>query len=94
MQLRKQYSDIAKQEVIEILLSNKERAGVKYELLFSKVMSFPLLTVDDLLGWISALHPHVRIELAGSKKRRKPSPFENDRILVLNYDAVSRFRQN
>lgn len=86
--LRKRYAERARQELVHILLSNTDPDGVRYEQVFSKVMELPLFSVDDLLALIRALHPYVRLQLAGSPKRRKPSPFKDDRLLVLDREGV------
>lgn len=91
VRLRQQYAEAAKQEIGKVLLSNTDPSGVKFELLFSHVMSFPLLTVSDLIGWLAALHPYLEIKFARSQKRRKPSPYEDDRVLVLDRDAVAKW---
>jgi hypothetical protein len=83
---------LAQQEVIKILLASQDAVEVRYQHLFSEAMAFPLVFPDDLVSWLKTLHPNVRIEFAGSKRRRKPSPFEDDRVVVTNAEEVARWR--
>ena len=89
--LRKQYAESARQELVNILLSNTDKTGVKYEQVFGKVMELPLISVDDLLTLLRTLQPYVKLQLSGSTKRRKPSPFEDDRLLVLDREGLKQW---
>lgn len=51
-------------------------------------MAFPLVTPDDLISFLRRLEPHVRIDLADSQLRRKPSPLKEDRVVVITAEAL------
>jgi hypothetical protein len=82
LRLRKRYADRAREKVIETLLATTSSNGVLYADLFCEAMAFPQVTPDDLLGWLHALEPNIEIRLAGTSRRRKPSPSEDDRVIV------------
>jgi len=81
--LRERYTGRARAKVVE-LLRRSGSSGVLYSELFCEAMAFPLVTPDDLQSWIEALAPNVRLELAGSSRRRRPSPAQKDRVVVMN----------
>lgn len=82
--LHRRYAERAREKVIETLLENLSPDGVPYAVLFCEAMAFPLVTPDDLIDWLHGLEPKIRIHFAGSGRRRKPSPLEDDRIMVVN----------
>jgi three-Cys-motif partner protein len=85
-ELRKSYLWKARDKALEMLrISPLE--GVAYEELFCKTMSFPLVTPDDLVKWLHDLGPSVNLILEGSK-RRKPSPGQNDRVLIVDKQGL------
>ena len=74
--------------MLEILSATGSATGVSYSDLFCEVMAFPLVTPNDLVSWLSALEPNIEIRLAGSARRRKPLPLEDDRVVVINSNAL------
>jgi hypothetical protein len=81
-QLRRRYLDRARKKVIGVLSAAGRSAELRYADLFCEAMAFPLVTPDDLESWVRALQPNVQIRLAGSSRRRKLSPSEDDSLLV------------
>jgi hypothetical protein len=51
-------------------------------------MAFPLVTPDDLVGWLRALEPHIQITLNGVPSTKKPKPAEDYRVSVINRQAL------
>jgi hypothetical protein len=90
-ELQQRYTDIARRKVINVLSTTTSAEGVPYKELFCEAMAFPLVTPDDLVGWLLALKPHVRISFELSEKRKqpkKPSPMHDDRVFVVNAQAL------
>lgn len=75
-------------EKIALLLKTAGKSEVPYERLFCDAMSFPLVAPDDLINWLEKWQPDVKFKLDGSARRRKPSPDENDFIIVTNPAAI------
>jgi three-Cys-motif partner protein len=90
-ELRQRYGAIAYKKVLNVLSANTSATGVRYADLFCEAMAFPLVAPDDLVGWLMTLEPHVRVVLAGSKRRRKPSPMQDDRVVVMNPEALRQW---
>lgn len=86
--LRLRYLENARNKVLKVLSGNTPAEGVPYKDLFCEAMAFPLVTPDDLVDSLRALEPHVKISLAGSQLRKKPSPLQEDRVVVLNARAL------
>lgn len=84
LKLRAFYSERARNRVLEILSSMRPQTQHPYDNLFRETMSFPLVTENDLVSWLIELEPHVKLKLAGSTRRRKPSPVQDDRVIVIN----------
>jgi hypothetical protein len=61
---------------------------VSYSALFCEAMAFPLVTPDDLVGWLRALEPHIQITLNGVPSTKKPKPAEDYRVSVINRQAL------
>ena len=80
--LRERYTHRARAKVLE-LLRRSGSSGVLYSKLFCEAMAFPLVTPTDLQSWIETLVPNVRLVLAGSSRRKKPSPAQDDRVIVM-----------
>jgi hypothetical protein len=51
-------------------------------------MAFPLVTPDDLVSWLTAWGPNVKLDLVGSARRRKPSALNEDRVIVINPNSL------
>jgi len=83
LELRQRYMANARNKVMNVLVLKTIPEGVPYRDLFCEAMAFPLVNPDDLVDTVRALAPYVRINLAGSR-RKKPSPLEDDRVVVLN----------
>ena len=86
--LQDRYTERARRKVLALLAANSDPAGVEYKDLFCEVMFFPVLTPDDLVDWLRAMHPDVEIKLGGVPTKRKPVPSEDFRVLVLNPKAL------
>ena len=86
--LRQFYSEKARDKVLEILSAAKTQSQLDYADLFCETMSFPLVTQDDLISWLDELDPHVKLKLAGSSRRRKPSPLEDDIVVVVDPKSI------
>ena len=84
--LRQRYLTRARAKVIEMLRRSRSH-GVLYSELFCEAMAFPLVNPRDLQSWIAALIPNVKLHLTGSTRRKKPSPAEDDRVVVVNPSA-------
>jgi three-Cys-motif partner protein len=82
--LRQFYSEKARRKVMEILCSTRAQSRIHYSNLFCEAMAFPLVRPDDLVGWLMALEPDIKVEFSGSSRRRKFLPLEDDWILVVN----------
>ena len=87
-ELRRFYSEKARKSVQEFLNTKSPQSVVAYSDLFCETMAFPLVTPDDLMNWLGELEPHIKLLLGGSTRRRKPSPLQDDKILVLNPKAL------
>lgn len=90
-ELQQRYSDIARRKVIDILSTNTSADGVPYKELFCEAMAFPLVTPHNLVEWLKALEPYVRIgfELSENRKKpKKPSPMHDDRVFVVDPQAL------
>lgn len=85
--LRRRYLVRARAKVIEILRRSGSRA-LSYSELFCEAMAFPLVNPRDLESWIEALIPNVKLHLGGSALRKKPSPSEDDCVIVANPSAL------
>jgi three-Cys-motif partner protein len=90
LELRGRYAIRARKKVIEVLSAQSPSASVPYAELFCEAMAFPLVTPDDLESWLRALEPSIEMRLAGSSRRRKPSPSEKDSVLVRKPDSLRR----
>ncbi|HVQ38884.1 MAG TPA: hypothetical protein VMS31_15200, partial [Pyrinomonadaceae bacterium] len=89
--LQQRYTDIARRKVINVLSTNPSEEGVRYKDLFCEAMAFPLVIPEDLVQWLKALEPHVRIGFELSDKRKnpkKPSPMHDDRVFVVNQQGL------
>lgn len=84
VKLHRRYAERAREKVIEVLLENLSPEGIPYATLFCEAMAFPLVTPNDLINWLEGMKPDIRIQLAGSRRRKKPNPLEDDRIIVVN----------
>ena len=86
--LRSRYRSRARNKVIEMLSAGGGAQQIAYVDLYCEAMAFPLVTPDDLVNWLRELEPNITIQLAGSQKRKKPSPGEDDCIIVTNLGAL------
>ena len=59
-----------------------------YADLFCEAMAFPLVSPNDLVGWLRALEPNIQITLAGVPSKKKPKPAEDYRVTVINPKAL------
>jgi three-Cys-motif partner protein len=91
LQLWRRYTDLARRKVLEVLITSSAVIGVSYKDLFGVAMEFPLVSPEDLIAWLKALEPHVKVNFELSEKRKnpkKPSPMFDDRIVVTNVHAL------
>jgi three-Cys-motif partner protein len=87
--LRDRYLTRAREKVLKILKFGTDPRGTRYEELFREAMAFPLVTPTDLENWIVELSPNVDKKFEPSdRRRRKLSPYHDDRILVTNIDGL------
>ena len=90
-QLRSKYQRRAQNKVIEMLASSGA-GGVAFVELYCEAMAFPLVNPNDLVRWLAELGPAVQLRLAGSQKRKKPSPAEDDRVVVIQPSGLRMMR--
>jgi three-Cys-motif partner protein len=83
-ELLQRYMINARTNALDVLRTNSVSGGVPYADLFCEAMAFPLVSPNDLVGWLTELKPNVELQLAGSSSRRKPSPSANDLVIVHN----------
>jgi len=88
LELLQRYLRNARNDVLKVLSANTSARGVAYADLFCEAMAFPLVTPNDLVRWLEELKPNIELRLAGASSRQKPSPGEDDRIVVLNPRAL------
>ena len=88
--LWQKYCERAKAKVVKRILDGKA-TGVSYSDLFCEAMAFPLVTPMDLRSWMTAFGDAIEVRLAGSGKRREPSPAEDDWIFLRDSVGLSRF---
>jgi three-Cys-motif partner protein len=81
--LRQFYSEKARRRLVQILAASKAQSYHSYANLFCEAMAFPLVTPDDLVNWLKNLEPHIELKLSGSPRRQKPSPLQDDRVVVV-----------
>jgi three-Cys-motif partner protein len=86
LRLRDRYVEKARAKIIQILKDSSSRR-FSYETLFCEAMAFPLVTPEDLNGWIDDLDPFVDVHLS-RPGRRKPSPMEPDYVVVIDKGSV------
>lgn len=86
--LRDFYVEKARKQVLQILSASTPNAVHHYADLFCEAMAFPLVTADDLVNWLIDSRPNVRLDLDRSPRRRKPSPLEHDKVVVVDPKAL------
>jgi three-Cys-motif partner protein len=87
-QLRSKYQLRARKKIIEMLSYSKGAAGTAFVDLYCEAMAFPLVTPNDLRCWLNDLKPAIEVKLAGSAKRKKPNPAEDDCVVVVDAKMV------
>jgi three-Cys-motif partner protein len=88
VKLRQFYSEKARRRVIEVLSLTKPQSKIHYSHLFCEAMAFPLVTPNDLVGWLISLEPNIKLNFSGSSRRRRFLPLEDDWISVINPDSL------
>lgn len=88
LELLQRYTENARNEVLKSLRANTSARGVSYADLFCEAMAFPLVTPNDLVGWLKALEPNIKITLADVPTKKKPKPSEDYRAVVINSKAL------
>lgn len=86
--LQSRFAEKARYRVMAVLNASRGPAGVEYRKLFCEAMFFPLVTPDDLVRWIKALEPNIKITLDGVPSTKKPKPSEDYRVVVINAKAL------
>lgn len=89
VQLRTFFSRAARNKIITLLLANKSRSGMRYSDLFCEAMAYPLISENDLVNWLKSLEPSVQIVLSGTAHRRKPSPLEDDTVVITDRSRLT-----
>jgi three-Cys-motif partner protein len=89
--LQFRYTERARNRVLAVLAVGTGPENVEYKELFCEAMFFPLVTPNDLIGWLRGLEPNIRIDLGGVPTRKKPKPSQDYRIVVLNPQALESF---
>ena len=79
--LRARYCQRGRTAVLKIL-NAKVLGKVPYAELYCEAMAYPLVAPDDLFNWLLELKSKVELSLAGSGKRKKPSPEKDAWVLV------------
>ena len=87
--LWRRYCKTAKAKVVKRIIE-AGNVGVPYSDLFCEAMAFPLVTPTDLRAWVTGFGNAVQLRLAGSSKRRDPSPFEDDWVTVKQAGELER----
>lgn len=85
-ELHQRYVHRVRENLIKVLSTDRQSV-FPYDDLYGQAMAFPLVTAIDLEKLLRALEPALEIQLEGSR-RKKPSLFHNDRIVVLNSKAL------
>ena len=87
-ELLQRYMRSARVNVLNVLRANTSAVGVAYSDLFCEAMAFPLVTPNDLVGWLRALGSNIEIRLNGTATRNKPKPSEDYRVVLINPKAL------
>jgi redox-sensitive bicupin YhaK (pirin superfamily) len=82
--LQKRYSQRAREKVITSLMDHRG-VTMSYDALYGEVMSLPLITESDLNHILLSLHPNVRLQLVGHR-RKKPVLFRGDSVVINSRD--------
>jgi three-Cys-motif partner protein len=88
LELLARYQEKARNNVLQVLRGSASPIGVAYADLFCEAMASPLITPDDLVGWVKELLPYVEIRLSGVLSKKKPKPADDYRVFVLNPTAL------
>lgn len=83
--LLQRYRNRARVKVLECL-KNAPQSTIVYERLFCEAMAFPLVTPDDLLGWLDDFDPYIELHPTGG--HRKLSPSRPDYIVILDRERL------
>jgi three-Cys-motif partner protein len=85
--LQFRYAERARNRVVAVLAASRGPVGVEYKQLFCEAMFFPLVTPNDLVEWLEALEPNIKIT-PSVPSRKKPKPSEDYRVVVINPKAL------
>jgi hypothetical protein len=88
-ELRTRSSKRAKQRLIEFLLTSNP--VVSYADVYSEFLSLPIVEKADLDATLRDLAPSVQLKLDGPR-RKTPSPFKNDIVIVDRKLFMEKFR--
>ena len=80
LELQRRYISRLRDKTVSTLLSHRG-STMSYDELYGHVMSFPLVTESDLNKILLSLHPGVRLQVAGAR-RKKPVLFKGDYIVI------------
>lgn len=82
--LRGKYQSRAQQKIHDMLTKSASASGVAFVDLYCEAMAFPLVTPNDLWQWLCDMKPAIEVKLSGSDRRKKASPAEEDRVVVVD----------
>jgi three-Cys-motif partner protein len=81
-ELQKRYIQRAREKVLTTLVGHRSET-IPYDTLYGEVMTLPLVTESELNHILLSLHPNVRLQLVGHR-RKKPMLFRGDSVETLN----------
>jgi len=79
--LRARYKERSRRKAIHLLLKSQPNR-VRFVDIFCATMAYPLVTPDDLLGWLDSFRGYTKLHLAGGARRKIPRCDEDDQIEV------------
>jgi three-Cys-motif partner protein len=85
--LYQRYCDRARKKLVERLKKTRQ-SRISYWKLFCEAMAFPLITPDDLLGWLHDLDPYIELHPAEGHKKLLPTR-EDDYVTIIDRDPLS-----
>ena len=80
LELQQRYILRARDRIVKALLRNRGTT-MPYDALYGEAMTFPLVTEIDVNNILTSLSPHVRLHLAGPR-RKKPLLFKGDYVFI------------
>ena len=90
--LWQRYCEKARRKVTERILAAPVQ-GIAFAELFCDAMAFPLVTPTDLHSWLMQWKSAIEVRLDGHN-RKKPSPDNNDLVLLKNAELLRSFMRS